>query len=235
MVGVEHDGRQVPGNVPGKADRGARDRRLTPDARDQQAQDDEQLGQPDGGDGEDEAGRAPEAPHDEDLHDGREQYGGDQAGGEPEEVVHAREADEAHGQDRRRGAEVALGEVDDLVEPVGEAEPDRHERPQQAEDQALHPHAEGDGEERELQHQDRGDRGHPRDRRSAPPRQHGPGGQRLPALLMAIGPPRVARWCGSGYPSDPSEPRKRLLVSHLGGRTEWDRPTHRSPRRIEAA
>ena len=52
----KHDGRDVPGEVPGERhDRGG-DRRLAPDAWDQQAQHDQELGEPDGGHGQDEAG-----------------------------------------------------------------------------------------------------------------------------------------------------------------------------------
>ena len=92
VVEVNTTGAMCQEKCQGKLHHRARDRRLTPDARDQQAHDDEELGQADGGDGEDQAGRAPEAPHDEDLHHGREQHGRDQPGGEAQEVVDAREA-----------------------------------------------------------------------------------------------------------------------------------------------
>ena len=111
-------------------------------------------------------GRAPEAPHDQDLDGGGQEDGGDEPGGQPEEVVDAREGDQADGEDGRRRAEVALGEVDDLVQPVGEAEADRHERAEQAEHGALQPHPERHGEQDQLHDQHGGDREHRRHGRS---------------------------------------------------------------------
>ena len=68
-----------------------------------------------------------------------EEDGGDQASGQPEEVIDAGEADQADGQDGGCRAEVALGEVDDLVQPVGEAQADGHERAEQPEHERLGP------------------------------------------------------------------------------------------------
>ncbi len=101
VVGVEDDGPDVPGEVPGERDRRTGDRGLTPDPRDQQAQDDQELGQPDGGHGQDEPRRAPEPPHHDDLDRRRQEQAGHQAGGQAEEVVDAREGDQADGQHGR--------------------------------------------------------------------------------------------------------------------------------------
>ncbi len=144
------------------------DGRLAPDAWDEQAHDDQELGEADGGHGEDEPGRAPEAPHHQDLDGGREEERRHQAGGQPEEVVDAGEADQADGQDGGGRAEVALGEVDDLVQAVGQPETHRHEGAEQAEHGALEPDPERDREQEELdgEHRADGDDGRHRGRRA---------------------------------------------------------------------
>ena len=118
LLASKTDGSDMPGEVPGERDHRGGDGRLAPDAWDEQAQDDEELGEADGGDGQDEPGRAPEAPHHQDLDGGGEEERRHEAGGEPEEVVDAGEGDQADGQDGRGRAEVALGEVDHLVQAV---------------------------------------------------------------------------------------------------------------------
>ena len=179
VVGVEDDGADVPGELPGEARHRGGDGRLAPDPRDEQAQDDEELGQADGGHGEDQPGRAPEAPHHQDLDGGREEERGHQAGGEPEEVVDAGEADEPDGEHGRCRAQVALGEVDHLVQAVGEAEADGHEGAEEAEHRALEPDPERHREQEELDGEDRPDGDRHRHRCRRTPRQPQMGGQRL--------------------------------------------------------
>ena len=187
----------MPGEVPGERRHGGGDGRLTPEARDQEAQHDQELGEPDGGHGEDEAGRAPEAPHHQDLDGGRQEERRHEAGGQTEEVVDAGEADQADGQDGGGGAEVTLGEVDDLVQAVGEPEADRHEGAEEAEHGALEPDAERHGEEDELDDEHRGDGDDRRHRGRGALRQPQVGAQRLRPFswrhaALANVPPRVA-------------------------------------------
>jgi hypothetical protein len=118
----------------------------------------------------------------------REEGGADEPGGQPQEVIDAGEADEPDGQDGRRGAEVALGEIDDLVQPVGEAEADGHERAEEPEDEALYPHAERDREERKLEDQDGGNRHQTCHRRSAAALANADV-QRLTPFVTNVAPP----------------------------------------------
>ena len=178
--------------------------------------DDQQLGQPDGGHGQDEARRAPEAPHHHDLDRGRQEDGGHQAGGQPDEVVDAREGDQADGEHGRRRAEVALGEVDDLVQAVGEAEADRHEGAEEAEHGALEPDPERDREQDELHGEDRPDGDDRRHRGRGAPRQPQVGAQRLMPFswrhaALANLPPRVAHM-------------PHLLVRAQGSGPAWSVP-----------
>ena len=197
VVGVEDDRPDVPGEVPGEARHRGGDGRLAPDARDEQAHDDEELGQADGGHGEDEPGRTPEAPHHQDLDGGRQEERRHQAGGQPEEVVHAGEADEADGQDGGGRPEIALGEVDHLVQAVGETESDRHEGAEQAQHGALEPDPEREREEDQLHGEDRADGDNGRHRGRRPPRQPQKGAQRLIPFSWLM--PRTAwRTCPPG-------------------------------------
>ena len=197
MVGGEDDGADVPGEVPREGDRRAGDGGLAPDARDQEAEHDQQLGEPDGGHGQDEARRAPEAPHHHDLDRGREEDGGDQAGGQPDEVVDPRERDQADGEHGGRCAEIALGEIDDLVQAVGEPQPDSHEGAEETEHGALEPDPERDREENELQDEHCADGADRRHRGRGTSRQPQVGTQRLMPFswrhaALANWPPRVA-------------------------------------------
>ncbi len=194
--------------------------------RDQEAEHDQQLGEPDGGHGEDEAGRAAEAPHDHDLDRGREEDGGDQAGGQPDEVVDAREGDQADGEDGRRRAEIALGEVDDLVQTVGEPETDRHEGAEESEHGALKPDTERNGKQDQLDDQDgaHGDDRRHRGRRT--PRQPQMGGQRLMPFswrLAALAnlPPRVAHMPHLLVGAQGSGPRRAVPGSRSRGVTPF--------------
>ena len=106
-------------------------------------------------------------------------------------------ADQADGQHGGRRAEVALGEVDDLVQAVGEPEADRHEGTEEAEHGALEPDPERDREEDELDDEHRADGDDRRHCGRGAPRQPQVGAQRLRPFswrhaALANVPPRVA-------------------------------------------
>ena len=76
---------------------------------------------------------------------------------QPQEVVDPREPDQPEGQDGRRAAQVALGEVHDPVQAVDQAQADGHEGAEQPEDHPLDPHPHRHGEHDELDHHHDGD------------------------------------------------------------------------------
>ncbi|MDZ7731742.1 MAG: hypothetical protein U5R31_00315 [Acidimicrobiia bacterium] len=94
---------------------------------------------------------------------------GEEARGEPEEVVPGEGLDQDQRQHGQGHAEVALGEVEDAVRPVDEGHPHRDERAQQPDGHALDEHAVGHGEEDLLHRED--DRGG--DQRRQPPSDRG--------------------------------------------------------------
>ena len=195
VIGVQDHRIEVPGRMPGKGDGRTGDGGLTPDARDQEAQHHERLGEADGGDGEDQPGGAPEPAHHEDLEGGRQDDRTDEAGEETQEVIDPGESDESDRQHRRGRAQVALREVHDFVEPEGKSQPEGHERAEEPEDRSLHPDPDGHGEKEELESQHRGDRNDPRDDLAAllEPQVRR---QRLTSCSCELAPPGGSLSCG---------------------------------------
>ncbi len=103
---------------------------LAPDGGDEQRTGDEELGQPDGGHGQDETRRAEEPPDDGQLDDASEQDGADETDRHGEEVVHSAVHDERHGQHGRGEAELDLGEIQNPVGPVHQRHADGDQRSQ---------------------------------------------------------------------------------------------------------
>ncbi len=89
---------------------------------------DQDLGEPDGGNREDQAGGAEESADDQRLDQDAEDDGGDEPRRERQEIIDTQRDDQQRPQRRRDLSEVALGEVDDPVGAVDQRDPERDER-----------------------------------------------------------------------------------------------------------
>ena len=115
----------------------------------------QQLGQAEGGHGQDQPRRAEEAPDDGQLDEGaRARSAPTRPTRQRQEVVPPGVDHQAHGQHGGGGAQLALGEVEDAVGPVDEGHAHRDHGAEQAEDEPLDGHPGRHREHREAEHRD---------------------------------------------------------------------------------
>ena len=157
------------------------------------------LGQADGGHREQQARGPAEAADHGDLDDGAERRRHDEPGRHGQEPAPAPgHHEEVHQHDGGQ-AEVALREGHDAVGPPREGHAEGDERGEPADDGALDPDAQRDGEERQLQRHDRAERQEAHHLRPHPfpaPQDHGLWHQHPPSLE----PSAVARRANLGEP-----------------------------------
>ena len=130
-----------------------------PPPRDQDADDDQQLGDSERRHGDHQARRVAEAADEGELDNNAGHDRHDQTSAEPEEVRPTPEEDERRGECGRRRPELRLGEVDDSIGPIDQGHADGHHGVQPAEHQPVQPQTEWKTEEDELRADDRGDGG----------------------------------------------------------------------------
>ena len=106
--------------------------------REEEPQPGEHLREPDGGDREDQTGRAEEPSDDEQLDRGTQRECGHEAGDERDEPTRATADHEEDRQRCGRGTKVSLGEVEDAVGAVDERQAEREEGAEPTQQRALH-------------------------------------------------------------------------------------------------
>jgi hypothetical protein len=130
-------------------------------AREQHGDTGEHLGEPDGGDRQDQPRRGEEAADHGHLDEPAEEEGGRRAGEDGDDVGPPPLGEEQVDEDGRRGTQVPLGEADDPVGPVDQCHPERDQRRHGADEDAPGEDADGEREDDELQGED-GQRRHQR-------------------------------------------------------------------------
>ena len=133
-------------------------------ARQEDRQPGQQLGEADGRDRQHETRGGEEAPDDRELDEAPKRERCEGAGDHGERVRPAPLRQQQEHEDGRRGAEVALGEVDDPVRAVDERHAERDECGHRADERPADEHAEGKGIDELLEGEDRDrwcERGHP--------------------------------------------------------------------------
>jgi hypothetical protein len=131
VVGVERERRDVPVAAEGQVDPDGVGH-VVPQLGEFQGGEGQELGEPDGGHGQREARGAEEAADDGQLDHRAQHHRGGQPDGQAREVADARQQDQVGGEGDRHEPELALGEVDHPVRPVGQGHAQCHQRREQA-------------------------------------------------------------------------------------------------------
>ncbi len=219
VVGAEHDARDGELGRERGLDAGGEDALVGPEPGHEQGGGGQQLGQADGGHGEDQPGRPAEPADDDELHQGPDREGGDQADGHGHGVAPAPGRHQHQHEHRRDPAQVGLGEVEDAVGAVDQGHAQRDQGGEATDEHAPHEDAQ--------RAPGRGPAGRPGWPGAAAPRAGGSGpapapgppvGRPEPPAGPGRSPPAPSRGArGCRRPSRQARPTRRARHGHPSG------------------